>query len=655
MLKTSLLFFTWLCVIAVTGVKAQSDKVRDSLLQILAHAGEDTGKVIHLIKLSRYYEASNQDSCSYLLNKAGVLAEKLHFKNGAYLYLERLSIVLLTKGDYVAALEKGSKALELARERKDSAGIINMLANLGIIYGHLGKYEAELDNMLQVKNILETSKDSSRLSPVYHNLGNCYANLFRYRKSVDYALLSIAVYAQYHKANAYINRAYSTAARGYEVLGKADSALWYYKKAIAASKALNDIYAEAAIYGYMSEFYGGRNQFADMLQAADAGLSLARSLQSSELLAHALNYMAYAQCYNGNYAKARTYINESLSICKRDSVLVEMVAAYEALSYIAVGEGHFSASILARHKADSIQKRVLNEQVEKGAADLEKKYETEKKEVQIKQLEAENIVHQLSLRQKNTWNIVLVGSAIALLVIFLLSYRTYRQRQALQQRRIVELEKESQLAATEAILRGEEQERTRLAKDLHDGLGGMLSGIKFSLNTVRGSSMMTEENALAFERSMDMLDSSIREMRRVAHNMMPETLVKFGLNTALRDFCNEINKTGALAVTYQSIGMEGAAVEQTTAIIIYRIVQELINNTMKHAAARKAIVQLTREDNLLSLTVEDDGKGFALSALPLAEGMGWKSIRNRVDFLKGRLDISAQPGKGTSVLIEFDI
>src|SRR5690606_25407219 len=113
---------------------------------------------------------------------------------------------------------------------------------------------------------------------------------------------------------------------------------------------------------------------------------------------------------------------------------------------------------------------------------------------------------------------------------------------------------------------GEEQERTRLAQDLHDGLGGMLSGIKYSFNTIKGNVVMTKENQQAFERSMDMLDSSIHEMRRVAHNMMPEVLLKFGLDTALKDFCNDISKTGVLQISYQSLGMKDVQPSQTTAI-----------------------------------------------------------------------------------------
>lgn len=172
---------------------------------------------------------------------------------------------------------------------------------------------------------------------------------------------------------------------------------------------------------------------------------------------------------------------------------------------------------------------------------------------------------------------------------------------------------------------------------------------------MKGNLIMTPENQQAFERSMDMLDSSIKEMRRVAHNMMPEALVKFGLDTALKDFCEDINRSGALQVNYQSIGMKEVVVEGTASIAIYRIVQELLNNTMKHAAATNAIVQLSKTPAGINITVEDDGNGFDPLILERAKGIGWSNIQNRVEYLKGKMDVSTSPGKGTSVHIEINI
>jgi two-component system, NarL family, sensor kinase len=171
---------------------------------------------------------------------------------------------------------------------------------------------------------------------------------------------------------------------------------------------------------------------------------------------------------------------------------------------------------------------------------------------------------------------------------------------------------------------------------------------------MKGNLVMTPDNAQAFERSMDMLDSSIKEMRRVAHNMMPEALVKFGLDTALKDFCNDINQSGAIRASYQSIGLENVVIEQTTAVTIYRIVQELINNTMKHAAAKTAIVQVSKTNGAISITVEDDGKGFNPVILQSTKGIGWGNIQSRVEYLKGKLDVQSEPDKGTSVHIELN-
>ncbi|MBS1659768.1 MAG: hypothetical protein JST68_01820 [Bacteroidetes bacterium] len=302
------------------------------------------------------------------------------------------------------------------------------------------------------------------------------------------------------------------------------------------------------------------------------------------------------------------------------------------------------------YKYDSLKDAANLKELNFYIGDMEVKYETEKKEAQIQ-------LQRQQLQQKTIQNYFLIGGAIALLCIILLGYRNYRHRQKLQQARITELETEKQLTATEAVLKGEEQERTRLAKDLHDGLGGMLSGIKFSLSNIKGNAILTPDNALAFERSMDMLDSSIQEMRRVAHNMMPEILLKYGLDVALKEFCNEMTHSGAVHVSYQSVGMRNTAIEQTMALTIYRIVQELVNNAMKHAAAQNVLVQVhaAGQDNLLAVTVEDDGIGFNAAVLKQAEGIGWQNIQNRVEFLKGKVDIQSSSGGGTSVMIEMAI
>jgi len=248
-----------------------------------------------------------------------------------------------------------------------------------------------------------------------------------------------------------------------------------------------------------------------------------------------------------------------------------------------------------------------------------------------------------------------------LLIGAFLGYRIFRNRQLLakqqdelQQQQIRELQKDKQLIAVDAMLKGQEEERSRLAKDLHDGLGGLLSGVKFSLSNMKDNLIVTPDNMAVFERSLDMLDTSIKELRRVAHNMMPEMLSKFGLDEALREYCNTVNTTGIVTIKYQSVGMENR-LEKPTEIIIYRIIQELLNNILKHAVASEALVQLIRENDRLNIVVEDNGKGFDKAIIEESKGAGWASIRSRVEYLKGQLDIHSQPEKGTLVNMEFKV
>lgn len=643
-------FVTILSVCFVFTTRAQHKspaQLIDSLLNVLATSKEDTGKAMVFLTLASLYETNNQDSAAYYLEWGKQLSESLKFDKGIYYYYQQGTVLAYTKGNYSQALDESNKGLIMARKLKDSMKVITMLNNLGIINSYLGNFKEQLDYTLQVKDAAEIIKDSSILSGVYHGLANCYFNLGQYRRAVATTMHSIEVNNHFSEKNMYINRVYATLGQSYDGLRMADSALYFYNIAINESVRLNDKYAEGSIYGYQCNLYASMNRFGDMLKAAEKSVALSNELQSRQMMASSLYNLAYAQFFNSNNKEAYKNINQALSIAIADSLRDELKNCYIVLSYIAARGGDYVTSISAKQKADSITEAFLNEKVLKSTADLEKKYETEKKDNQIKFQKAE-------IQRKSVLNYILIGSAAALLIIALLSYRNYRHKQKLQQQRIQELETEKQLAATEAVLKGEEQERTRLAKDLHDGLGGMLSGIKYSLNTMKGNLIMTPDNAQAFERSMDMLDSSIKEMRRVAHNMMPEALVKFGLDTALKDLCNDTQQSGALEVRYQSINMEQAVVDQTTSITIYRIIQELINNVMKHAGARTAIVQVSKTNGAISITVEDDGKGFDSSILDKSRGIGWSNIRSRVEFLKGKLDVQSAPGKGTSVHIELD-
>ena len=157
-----------------------------------------------------------------------------------------------------------------------------------------------------------------------------------------------------------------------------------------------------------------------------------------------------------------------------------------------------------------------------------------------------------------------------------------------------------------------------------------------------------------FERSLNMLDTSIKELRRVAHNMMPEMLLRFGLDEALKEYCHAINATNQVSVKYQSTGME-TRIDGSSEINIYRIIQELLHNILRHAAATEALVQIVQETGRLYVVVKDNGRGFDASIRKDEKAAGLTNIQSMVDYLKGRLDIHSETGKGSLINIEFNI
>jgi len=517
---------------------------------------------------------------------------------------------LKAQNKFQQAIEYYLKSIALVEQYKLPGGLVSKYTNLSTVFGDIGENEKQTEYAL--KAVAVAKKDGSRqdVFMAYFILANAYSMQHR-DSSAKMALDSSNLY--YNQADNTDNidilfSYYLVSAQVFKSLAQPDSAFYFFQKAFDISKMYNYSYGKAESQLQMGAIAIMQNRYKEAEQNLLSGIKEAETINYFGILNQGYKYLSDVYAVTGRYKEAYEYFQ--------------------------------------KHK--EVNDSMVSMDSKKYANELEKKYETAKKDAQL-------LLQHSEIERKNTLNYILAAGAALILVISLLLYRNYRQKQKLQQQRINELETEKQLTAAEAVLKGEERERTRLAKDLHDGLGGMMSGIKYSFLTMKRNLIMTPENQQDFERSMDMLDSSINEMRRVAHNMMPEALVKFGLDTALMDFCNDINDTGSSQVTYQSIGIDKIVIEQTTAIAIYRIVQELINNTLKHAAAKSAIVQVTKTNETITITVEDDGKGFNTAILHGTKGIGWNNIQSRIEYLKGKVDVRSEAGKGTSVHIELNV
>ena len=522
------------------------------------------------------------------------------------------------------------------------AGAYMDLANLLM---NQNQYNEAVEYYLKCIELMEKIGLGKELVLPYGNLANLFGKMEEYKQQEEYALKAVSA-AKKHGTRMYIHAAYGMLAYSHSLREENKTAKRFLDSARAYLDDLQNIDMLFTHYAVSAQVFKKLNQLDSAFYFLQQGLDASKKYNYTYGKAESQMQMGAIALMQKKYLLAEQYLQAGIKDAISLNDYSSLDEGYKYLSdiYAATGRHQLAYEYYVRYK--DLHDSAVNMQSKAFATELEKKYETGKKDNQLLRQEAE-------IQRKNIFNYVLIGGVLMVLIVASLSYRNYQQKRKLQEQRISELEAREKLTATEAVIKGEEQERTRLAKDLHDGLGGMLSGIKYSFNSMKGNLILTPENNQAFERSMDMLDSSIKEMRRVAHNMMPEALVKFGLDTALKDFCNDVNQSGALQVTYQSIGLEEPGIDQTTAITIYRIVQELVNNTMKHAAATSAIVQVSKSNGAISITVEDDGKGFDTQVLQRPAGIGWSNIQSRVEYLNGKLDSQSEPGKGTSVHIEL--
>lgn len=626
----------------------------DSLLVLYNKSEKDTARVLLLINIGQQYEGSSPEKAKKYYKEAGALSEELNYKKGTLKFISNYGYVLNMQGDYNTSLDLNLKSINVSMDIGDSLALAKCLFNTGTSYQLLNNYESAVSYYLRGKRIFARLNNDALTAKSSDILQTLYQKLKRYDKAIELGNEAISL-SRKNDLDYDLSNSLSNMAISYNALNQPDNAIKLLNEALLISRKTDNKYLEVSIHLNFAQALEKKMQFDIMEQHALEARKLAVELSDVQSEGIAISQLSSIALYRNKLKQANELAALSNDIFRENDMKREQLTSLGILSNTALALGNIREYLRYKELENTLSEQVLNENLQHKIVELEKKYENELKEEQIALLESKSQHQQLKIANKNNLNIVLLSLVGILILLVVLFVKNYKQKLILRQKRIVELEIQQQLLATEAVLIGEEKERVRVAKDLHDGLGGLLSGIKFSFQNMKGNLTIPKENENEFEKGMKMLDTSIDEIRRIAHNMMPETLVKYGLDTALEDFCSNINQIGNLRVTYQSIGMKDHTMEQSKAINIYRIVQELVYNSLKHAQAKSIIVQLIKNEDNLSLTVEDDGIGFDPKSIENSKGIGWSNIYTRINFLKGKLDLQSQSGNGTSVQLTFEL
>lgn len=648
----------WLQLLAGIGLRAQS--IPDSLLKKLSGSTNDSAKGIILLEIGESIEVATPEKSMEYYRQALALGQQIKNNRVILSSYTDLGICYINLNKMDSAILTLEKGIPFARLLKDTVREARTLANIGNAWLHKKDRATAIEYYLNAAKIWEACSDQRYLTILYSNINALLDEQKEHDRALEFGKKAIALAEKtgddYYLVNGLVNLSTT-----YSHLGQHEKEFELLERALPLAKKNEDLDQIATTYHNMGDYFFKQGKFSSALEKYLESYNYVKQMGNKYHLCEVCTVLALAYHKLNQDSKAKQYILQAEQLADEVGVRTKLKEIYLTRAEIEQKAGNYKLASEYFSKTLTVSDSLFKTETSEKVAEAEARYQNEKKQQEILRLEKDKKIQSLSIKQKSTLNYILIGSVAALLLLGFLGYRNLRHRQQfakqrdeLQQQRIRELEKDKQLVAVDSMLKGQEEERSRLAKDLHDGLGGLLSGVKFSLSNMKDNLMITPDNMSVFERSLDMIDTSIKELRRVAHNMMPEMLTKFGLDEALKEYCNSINATKLLAIKYQSLGMD-SRIEKTTEIIIYRIIQELLNNVLKHAAATEAMVQLIKGDDRFSIMVEDNGKGFDTAMLENSKGAGLTSIRSRVDYLKGRLDIHSEPGKGTLVNIELNL
>lgn len=541
------------------------------------------------------------DSTEVLLNKA---REQFHaqFSTDAQMGSEiynRLGHLQTVRSFPETAIKHYLEALKYSEQAKEYGQMCAICTNISYLYGQVGAaINVKLDYAYKALKYAEKSKDPWALGQAYSTLGNTLQEADSTEEALIYQLKGLEMSRQMKSEQGECFAALNIGAN-YLQLKRWDEAETYFIQALNLARKNNLKRPEAYILSCLADVCRGK----------------------------------------GLYDQSERYVQEAMKI--KDALSeTEQLDIFLAAINLSVVRGDF-ATFEQQFDAYSAQlEKVHNLAIHEKMVELETQYETEKKEKQIA---------ELTHNQHLILIIALIGlvALIAVALAMFLRFRLANSRKALAEQRIAQMEQEQKLITTQAVLDGETTERSRLARDLHDGLGSMLSVVKLKLNDLKSGMTLEAEDVAHFNNALSMLDQSIGELRRVAHHMMPESLMRYGLKVSLTDFCTAIPH-----VQLHFFGTD-KRLDSKLEIMAYRAVHELVNNALKHSDAEKINVQIVQEEERLSIVVQDNGKGFDTN-IP-RKGMGLSNIEKRVQVFNGKMDLFSQPGKGTEINIEFKI
>jgi len=644
-----LLFQFILTILLLSPTYGQDTSAIDSLRNEFTAAKSDTAKLSLSNKLAREYFIRGDSISAF---KYGYISLALARKTKVPLYRAKgnqimgyLHTILIHMDSAKYYNNQVVQILKSATSAEEMRVVAYAKNNLAANYHVIGQLKKAVELLIENLPIFEKIKDNRLYHVTLENIAATFNELEDYEKATFYILKGIDFlnknnFDPEHKIGTYLIGTLITYGQNDLVLMKT----YLDKVKLYLDQVGTSTLYSCRYYAYLTWYY---------VRKKDLKKSRAALAQAEKALKNLKSRTNYYDFYNSQYEVAylagdnKTAQQAAFTLynmAKEDDRKSVAASHAQDVALMASRNGDYKTAYTFQKRYSTISDSTKYENMEVEIQNLEINYQTAEKEKRIALLENEQ--REVVLKSKNQvlLNLVLGIGALTFLLVMLFLFYVLRTNKKNNRKRLEEIGRDQELKISQALLEGEDRERIRIARDLHDGIGGTLSGIKLKLSDP------TADKELMVQKANEQLHSAIGELRRTARGMMPESLLKNGLETALHDLCTDLISS-EVQIEFQSSGLSDHSMNNT--VHIYRIVQELLTNAIKHGKAKNILVQLIQEQDAILITVDDNGKGFDTGKMSNVTGIGLKNIQNRVDFLKGTLSIDSDPGNGTSVNIEI--
>ncbi|WP_178989579.1 tetratricopeptide repeat protein [Winogradskyella schleiferi] len=632
-----------LILIHLCSITFAQTKIIDSLKTLTKTAEKEVDRAdafqrlawLHILRDLETAEAYNDTAYSkysQINNERGVA--QVNYKYG---------VIYRFSGEYSKAHKNLDLYKKFAIQEKDSMAQANVAYQKGVVYALQGDYENSLESYFETLHWYELKKDTSSYGFTWNSIGIVQKNLKRYNEALE-SFKKALDFNRISNKKADIADTYNSMASIYFSKKQYTIAQDYYKKAIAIDLEIDNQWGIAMNYnnlGNIERVNGNKEKALSYFQSA-------AKIQESNNYARDLvgTNISLASLYNESkeFKKAKEILDAILPMASES--MQDLKSIHKLSTEVSEALGNYKEAFYHSKKYNEFSDALVNEENIKSLNLLQKQFETEKKNAEINAQSLEIVEQSNRINKQKVKMNYAIGTALLFLILALASWLIFRQRQKRKNQELIAIRNKAKVNALESLIEGEEKERFRIAKELHDGVNGDLSAIKHKLSS------LLDLNNNVIKETITMIDDSCSQVRAISHNLVPPSLENFNLVEATENYCANLNAVNKEKIVFQNIG-NNLRISKKAEVNIFRIIQELISNAIKHAEASEITVQISHRANEIQITVEDNGKGFDRNDVEI-KGIGLSNIQSRIDYLNASLDFMSNKN-GTSYTIDIDL